>query len=116
MTRDEWALLAEAITALPEVRRRAIAHQFEERLEGRALRVCPLLEDDACSVYAARPIACRTFGFYAGRDGGRWCERIEARERADVVVGNHDAVEQRLRSASGPARSVLDWYRESFGV
>lgn len=113
---NEWALLAEAIEALAPERRRAIDAAFVERLAGRSLRSCPLLEGDACSVYAARPIACRTYGFYAARDGGRWCGRIEARVAAgdcdDVVLGNHDAVEARLSEA----RSVLDWYRELFAV
>ena len=31
---------------------------YEERLA--LVRPCPLLRDDACSLYAARPIACRT--------------------------------------------------------
>ena len=31
---------------------------YEERLA--LVRPCPLLQDDACSLYAARPIACRT--------------------------------------------------------
>ena len=116
LTADEWLLLAEAIAALPDERRGSIAQAFTERSEGRALRGCPLLEAGACAVYAARPIACRTYGFYAARDGGRWCERIESRERDEVVFGNHDAIELRLRSASGAGRSVLEWYRERFGV
>jgi Fe-S-cluster containining protein len=52
--------------ALPADRRSAIeaAHaetgplSYEERLA--LVRPCPLLRDDACSLYAARPIACRT--------------------------------------------------------
>lgn len=116
ITADEWSLLAAAIEALAPERRRAIDAAFAERLDGRLLRVCPLLEGDACSVYAARPIACRTYGFYAARDGGRWCGRIEAKvadgECEDVVLGNQDAVEACLPEP----RSVLDWYRERFGV
>lgn len=119
ITGEEWALLADALDALDArdpARRRALAEAFEERLSGRSLRVCPLLEGGACSVYAARPIACRTYGFYDARDGGRWCARIEERDRSGLVLGNHDVLDQRLHATAGEGRSVLDWYRERFGV
>lgn len=28
---------------------------------------CPFLKDDACTIYAARPYQCRTFGYFAAR-------------------------------------------------
>ena len=35
--------------------------------------------DGACLVYAQRPVACRTFGFYVQRDLGLYCKDIESR-------------------------------------
>lgn len=109
ITEAEWTLLREAIAALPAERLARVEAAFAARLAGEELRACPLLEDGACSVYAARPLACRTYGFYLGRDGGRWCARIEERVASgacdDVIFGNHDAF------ASRDERSLLEWYR-----
>lgn len=73
---------------------------------------CALLdrESGACRIYEARPIACRTYGFYAERDKVLGCGRIEAiaEERSDVLWGNHAAVEREL-SELGEARPLSEW-------
>jgi Fe-S-cluster containining protein len=43
--------------------------------------ICPMLNQSlgACRVYAHRPVACRTYGFYVQRDKGLSCQEIESR-------------------------------------
>jgi uncharacterized protein len=72
--------------------------------------VCPLLERGACLVYEVRPVACRMYGFYVDRDGGQFCDIIEALH-ADVVWGNAAAVDAEL-SACGDRRDLLTRWRE----
>jgi len=88
----EWGAIRTAIDALPG----DIAEAVRERIRARASRVCPLLDTEAgaCLVYEARPIACRTYGFYAEREGVLGCARIAAiaAEDRDMVWGNHAAV------------------------
>ena len=69
---------------------------------------CPFLDtaQGACLIYAHRPIACRTFGFYVDERGlGLYCqvirERVDGGELADVVWGNQGAMDMRL-DALGP--------------
>ncbi|MEQ1635271.1 MAG: YkgJ family cysteine cluster protein [Methylococcales bacterium] len=77
--------------------------------------VCPLLDRSAgvCLVYAYRPVACRTYGFYVQRDKGVYCNDIEPRvvdgDWADVVWGNQDAVDHRLRGL-GDAQDLTEWF------
>ncbi|MGE0201681.1 MAG: YkgJ family cysteine cluster protein [Candidatus Melainabacteria bacterium] len=55
---EGWTLKA-AVDTLPEATRTRIA----ENLKNLSPERCPLLLDDACSVYAERPVLCRVFGF-----------------------------------------------------
>lgn len=77
--------------------------------------VCPLLDQTtgACPVYAQRPVACRTYGFYVQRDLGLYCHDIESRVAegtlADVVWGNHDAIDRQL-AGFGESRSLREWF------
>jgi len=77
--------------------------------------VCPLLDlaTGACPVYAQRPVACRTYGFYVQRELGLYCHDIESRVAdgalADVVWGNHDAIDRRLASL-GEILALTDWF------
>ena len=63
---------------------------------------CPLLDpaSGACPVYAARPVACRSYGFYVERHQGLFCPEIEARVAQDaypdVVWGNQAALDTAL--------------------
>jgi Fe-S-cluster containining protein len=121
ITRAEWDRLAVAIAALPasvrtEVRARTEAAEAP-RSHG-AKVVCPLLDRErgACLVYDARPIACRTYGFYAERDAGLHCERVTAAlaapHRGDVVWGNGEAIASALREHGEPV-SIGVWMRET---
>ncbi|HIJ90967.1 MAG: YkgJ family cysteine cluster protein [Desulfobulbaceae bacterium] len=53
----EAACVREAIDALPPANRNQLSRNLAERIDR-----CPLLIDDLCSVYAARPVICRTQG------------------------------------------------------
>jgi len=105
VTRDEWLMIENAIN--PRLR---------ERIRGSAQKtrpvVCPLLDEDsgACLIYAVRPVACRSYGFYAERDKVLGCHRIEtlARDSLHVIWGNHETLEDRLAQL-GPARELPEW-------
>ncbi len=116
LTASEWALLREGLAALPPRRLDEIARNLAALAEQRARPVvCPLLDaaSGACPVYAQRPVACRSYGFYVQRDLGLYCRDIEARvaagELADVVWGNHDAIDRRL-AGLGETRALTDWF------
>ncbi len=53
----EAAYLREAIGALPSTSQARLGHTLAEDADR-----CPLLIDELCSIYAARPIICRTQG------------------------------------------------------
>ena len=69
---------------------------------------CPLLDpaSGACPVYAARPIACRSYGFYVERDKGLYCSEIQNRVASgaydDVIWGNHQAIDTTLGGLGKP--------------
>lgn len=114
MSKPEWTRLRDAIAALDAESRARIDDAVAARRELGDARpvVCPLLDTAAglCRIYDARPIACRTYGFYADRDGVLGCHRIlEVAETDDAVVwGNHDGIESGRR-ALGESRSLLSW-------
>jgi uncharacterized protein len=116
LTAAEWDLLREGLTALAPERLAEISREVSA-LAGQSTRplVCPLLEQSTgvCPVYAQRPVACRTYGFYVQRDKGLYCREIESRvaagDLADVVWGNHDAVDQRL-AVLGETRALTEWF------
>ena len=116
LTASEWALLRPAVAALPADRLEIIRAKMPaaRRLDTGPV-VCPLLDEvsGACPVYAQRPIACRTYGFYVERGVGLYCADIKGMvdrgELADVVWGNQEAVERAL-SASGEAQALDAWF------
>jgi Fe-S-cluster containining protein len=120
-TRLEWERLWAAVRALPpavqrDVDERCAALLREAAAGARSLLTCPFLDRDAgaCLVYQDRLAACRTYGFYAARDGGRWCQRVEAIATGptgrDVVWGNHAAVDADLAALDGPALTLAEWF------
>ena len=123
LTELEWRALAEAISALPPSERAAclrsaqlVAAQVREHGE-RMPVTCPLLDGErgVCRVYAARPVACRSYGYYAGRSHDAWCDRVAehvAPLRDALVFGNHDALERDLAQHGGAARDLLSWLAE----
>ena len=116
LTEAEWDLLREGLAALAPERLQEIRRDIAA-LAAQPLRpvICPLLDlaSGACPVYAQRPVACRTYGFYVQRDLGLYCHDIESRvaegAMADVVWGNHDAIDQRL-AGLGETRALTDWF------
>ena len=87
LTRAEWEHLRDAIPA---------------NAKSDDPRVCPFLARDegACRVYAHRPAACRTYGYYVERDEVLGCDRILARANDDVVWGNEESVRYALATLS----------------
>jgi len=116
LTAAEWDLLQEGLAGLPPQHLLEISRDMAALPVQRSRPVvCPLLDQStgACPVYAQRPVACRTYGFYVQRDLGLYCPNIQSRVAdgalADVVWGNHDAIEHRL-TALGDARALTDWF------
>ncbi len=116
LTAAEWDWLKEGLAALPPERLREIGQDIAALAEQTSRPiVCPLLDQSAgaCRVYAYRPVACRTYGFYVQRDLGLYCKDIESRVAdgawADVVWGNQDAIDRRL-SGLGDIRELTDWF------
>ncbi len=116
LTAAEWTLLQEGLAALPAPQRaayRAAVARLADTPE-RPL-TCPFLDplSGACPVYAHRPVACRSYGFYVDRGLGLYCRDIEALvadgKMDDVVWGNHEVIEQRL-AALEPSRPLTEWF------
>lgn len=116
LTATEWALLQTGLAALPVQQQQEIGQRMAA-LSHQKTRpyTCPLLDPatDACPVYAQRPVACRSYGFYVQRDLGVYCTEIEAQVAdgtlADVVWGNHDAIDRQLADL-GETRALTDWF------
>jgi len=118
ITAAEWALLKEGLAALPADLLWEIGQEIAA-LAGQSVRpvVCPMLDREAgaCRVYAHRPVACRTYGFYVQRDLGLYCKDMELRVAdgawAEVVWGNQDVIDRRL-GGLGDARDLSEWFAE----
>ena len=116
LTAAEWALLQQGLAALSAEHLAQISRDMAV-LACQKTRpvVCPLLDrtTGACPVYAQRPVACRSYGFYVQRDKGLYCSDIEllVAEGAlnDVVWGNHDAIDWQL-AGLGKSRSLTEWF------
>jgi Fe-S-cluster containining protein len=116
LTAQEWALLREGLLALPAAR----LDDIRQKVAARAVHsprpvICPMLDEQtsACPVYAHRPVACRTYGFYVQRELGLYCDDIASQvaEGAlpDVIWGNHNAVDHTLTTLS-ETRTLTDWF------
>ena len=114
LTLAEWDLLREGLKDLTAERLQEISKNLAALTRSRPI-ICPMLDLAAgtCPVYAQRPVACRTYGFYVQRDKGLYCNDIETRMDdgtwADVVWGNHDAIDQQLAEL-GETRALTDWF------
>ena len=119
LTAAEWALLQEGLGALTADHLQEISRKISALADqpSRPI-VCPLLDQSsgACPVYLQRPVACRSYGFYVQRDLGLYCHDIEPLvaegKLADVVWGNHDAIDQRLIGL-GESRPLTEWFASS---
>jgi Fe-S-cluster containining protein len=129
MVRAEWELLEEGLEALPlevlaevEARIEALAAAEREGSLGRPI-TCPMLDEaaGACRVYAHRPAACRTYGFYVERGLGLHCAQIteaveEAATRDEAIVwGNQEGVDAALARLHGEGAPLplTEWTRLS---
>jgi Fe-S-cluster containining protein len=113
----EWERLREAIEALADSTRADVVHRTRAAPETGPL-TCPLLDSarGACLVYEARPVACRTYGFYAERDAGLHCERVtralgEQQPTEPVIWGNGESVASAMRAHGEPV-SLRVWMAE----
>ena len=116
LTAAEWHSLREGLATLPAARLREVSRNMAALADQRERPVvCPLLDrsTNTCPVYAQRPVACRSYGFYVQRDLGLYCSDIESQVAAgtlaDVVWGNHDAIDHRLASL-GSACPLTEWF------
>ena len=116
LTSTEWELLRPALAALPPDQIERIRRNMDAvATQNSAPVVCPLLDEasGACPVYAQRPVACRTYGFYMQRGIGLYCQEIKAGvdrgELAEVVWGNQDAIDRSL-AESGETRALDAWF------
>ncbi len=121
LTAAEWDLLQDGLKQMTPARLEDIDRKIAA-LAGIHTRpvVCPLLDEasGACPVYAQRPVACRTYGFYVQRELGLYCSDIESQVAegmlSDVVWGNHDAIDQQL-AGLGDGRPLTEWWRGETG-
>lgn len=118
LSATEWTLLQEGLSALAPARLQEIGRDMVAlAMQQSRPVICPLLEQStgACPVYAQRPVACRSYGFYVQRDRGLYCSDIEARVAdgtlADVVWGNHDVIDRKLASL-GESRPLTEWFAD----
>ena len=115
-TAAEWDWLREGLAALPPEQLQEIGQDIAALVEqpSRPI-VCPLLDRSAraCRVYAHRPVACRTYGFYVQRDQGLYCNDIKSRVAggawAGVVWGNQDAMDRRM-CGLGDTHDLTEWF------
>lgn len=120
LTAVEWALLRQGLAALAPERLAEISRKMAAlAVQNSRPVVCPLLDEStgACPVYAQRPVACRSYGFYVQRDLGLYCHDIEKLVAegalADVVWGNHDGIDQQL-GALGEKHPLTEWFTGCF--
>ncbi|MDD5241511.1 MAG: YkgJ family cysteine cluster protein [Sulfuricella sp.] len=117
LTAAEWGLLREGLAALSSEHLQEISGKIAVLAEQPSRPItCPMLDQatGACPVYAQRPVACRTYGFYVQRNLGLYCPDIEFLVAngalADVVWGNHDAIDLRL-AGLGESRKLTEWFQ-----
>ena len=99
----EWREIEAGLALLPAATRAEVEARLVSSATGSPPYTCAFLDPEAgsCLVYAHRPIACRTYGFYVDERGtGLYCgmirEKVEAGEFSKAVWGNHSALEYRL--------------------
>ncbi len=116
LSAPEWGLLREGLAALPADELKDLAGQLDALAQNPTRPIqCPLLDpsNGACRVYAHRPLACRSYGFYLERGVGLYCKAIEARvdcgDFPEVIWGNQEALDRRCREW-GARRTLTEWF------
>ena len=126
LTAAEWARVDEGVAALaPDVRDAVLG-----RVDGLRRRiqdgfagpvVCPFLDtrEGACLIYASRPLACRSYGFFVARDAPEVCEIIERdiaeRGERGIVWGNAASLAADVRASLGEPVSFVDHFARDPG-
>ena len=114
ITRPEWDRLSEALAQLPAELQGNIRERTRALATATGPVTCPMLDREAgsCLVYAARPIACRTYGFYTERDAGLHCDKVtravEEKSRGAVLWGNGEAIADDMK-LFGELASLAEW-------
>ena len=118
LTTSEWTLLQKGLATLSQPLQQRIRQNVAALAEQTARPIiCPMLDQatGTCGVYAYRPTACRTYGFYVERDKGLYCNEIEAQVASgkldNVIWGNQDAIDQQLKS-TGETRELTAWFAD----
>ena len=117
VTAAEWQALREALTALPGPERADVERRILDA-NGKGPLPCPLLDEKRgmCRVYEARPIVCRTYGFYTDWDAGLYCHKVATAVAQNgaaetVVWGNGEAISYDMKEL-GETRTLDAWLRE----
>lgn len=118
VSEPEWAYLWEGFTRLPPERQAGVRARVERMAREGAARpyTCPLLDPHtgACSVYAHRPLSCRSYGFSLSRGEGNWCHLVAgllAREGEEGLLwANQDALEDCVRRLGGRTLTFFEWF------
>ena len=120
MTAAEWRVVQQGFLQLaPDAQAHVCRNIKALEAVSSTPMTCPFLDDakGVCRIYAHRPVACRTYGFYVSRQGNLWCDIIQAREddglSEGVILGNHDAVARRLEETGGERKSLVTWFEQS---
>jgi uncharacterized protein len=113
VSRAEWERITAALRELPADTATALTARIRQSAGATRPVVCPLLDlnSGSCTVYEARPVACRSYGFYADRQYVLGCFRIEALAESTpgVIWGNHGALEARLSQELGESAELSSW-------
>ena len=109
---EEWRQISAALDAMPAGQASELRTRIRESASALRPVTCPLLDTNSgsCLVYEARPIACRSYGFYAERGKVLGCDRIVtiSTQQSGIVWGNHTMLEQQLDTL-GPATELFVW-------
>lgn len=116
LTRAEWDFLRDGLSALPtEILSQITQTVAELAKQSTQFVICPMLDKSkgACMVYAHRPVACRTYGYYDQHDKGLYCndilERVISGVLNEVVWGNQNTIDRQL-SSFGNTRDLTEWF------
>jgi uncharacterized protein len=117
-TKEEWQQAWISLKSLaPEAQKDIAARIAQLAVSSGKPIVCPFLEQESgsCTIYEARPTACRIYGFYVERDQGLYCYKIQSRleegSYQQVVWGNAESIDARLQQI-GPQIDLLSWWTD----
>lgn len=112
VTRGEWERIAAHLEGLEPGTADPIRERIRKSATASRPVVCPMLDEHSgtCLVYEARPIACRSYGFYVERESVLGCHRIEsiAQQSSGIIWGNGVALEHKLQSL-GTSAELHQW-------